>query len=164
MDAVPNPSRSRTAVLRVGRPALGLEEIVARVAAYCERYGVAVKPDGLPPFPSGRRETRQHREWLALYRARRRADQRRAAASAEAPTAPATTSDQAPASCPVCGSGIAPQDADTHRPRRRRPPLVLHRRCADLARAVEAAGPEATARLLSLLWPGRAGRLTAGPA
>lgn len=163
MDAVPNPSRSRTDVLRVGRPALGIEEIVARVASYCERYGVTVKPDGLPPFPSGRRETRQHKEWLALYRARRRADQRRAAASATPPTAPATASDQAPG-CPVCGSGIAPQDADTYRPRRRRPPLVLHRRCAELARAVEAAGPEAAARLLRLLWPGRADRLTAGPA
>jgi hypothetical protein len=148
----------------VGRPPLDPEVVAARITSYCERYAVAAKADGLPPFPSGRRETRQHKEWLALYRARRRADQRRAAASAAFPTAPATTSDQAPASCPVCGTGIARQDADTYRPRRHRQPLVLHRRCAELARAVEAAGPEATARLLRLLWPGRAGRLTAGPA
>jgi hypothetical protein len=138
--------------------------VAARIASYCERYGVAARPDGLPPFPSGRRETRQHKEWLALYRARRRADERRAAASAAPASALATASDQPAAGCPVCGAGIAPQDAATYRTRRRRPTLVLHRRCAELARAAEAAGPEATAALLRLLWPGRAGRITAPPA
>jgi hypothetical protein len=47
---------------------LTLEELQARVAAYCERYGVKPGPDGLPPYPAGRRETPQHREWIAVYK------------------------------------------------------------------------------------------------
>ncbi len=160
MDTVPRPSRSRTAIPRVGRPALGLEEIAARVASYCERYGVTVKPDGLPPFPSGRRETRQHKEWLALYRARRRSDARRAGppvsvAEAEARPFPDRATPDVAESCPACGRGIVAPDLDSYRPGRRRPPLAMHRRCAELARAAQRAGPETLARLLTLLWPGR---------
>jgi len=39
---------------------------------YCARYGVAANAEGLPPFPSGLRETPQHREWLTLYKAHQR--------------------------------------------------------------------------------------------
>ncbi len=58
---------------------------------YCSRYGVAPKPDGLPPFPAGRRETAQHREWLALYKALQRLRRR---ATKEDGSSPA---DEAPA-------------------------------------------------------------------
>jgi len=58
---------------------MSTEQVEARVQEYCARYGVVPGPDGLPPFPSGRRETPQHREWLTLYKAlqrmRRRATQ-----------------------------------------------------------------------------------------
>ncbi len=65
-----------------GRPPLSAEQVDARVREYCERYGVAAGPDGLPPFPSGRRETPQHREWLALYKALQRLRRRAAAQEA----------------------------------------------------------------------------------
>ena len=74
-------------VVKRGRPPQAPEEVEARVQHYCARYGVAAGPDGLPPFPSGRRETEQHREWLTLYKAlqrlRRRAAQEGAARSAD---------------------------------------------------------------------------------
>jgi len=43
-----------------------------RVHAYCARYHVAPLETGLPPFPSGQRETPQHRAWIALYKAHQR--------------------------------------------------------------------------------------------
>ena len=74
-------------VAKRGRPPQAAEEIEARVRHYCARYGVAPGPDGLPPFPSGQRETKQHREWLTLYKAlqrlRRRAAQEDAARPAD---------------------------------------------------------------------------------
>jgi hypothetical protein len=64
-----------------GRPRLTPEELSARVDAYCARYGVARNAQGLPPFPTGKRETDQHREWLALYKAHGRVKERAAATS-----------------------------------------------------------------------------------
>ena len=123
---------------RVGRPALPLEEIDARVAGYCARYGVAAV-EGLPPFPAGQRETRQHREWLALYKARQRHSRRVSAAAA------ASTSS---AACGVCAKPVeAGGEAEAYaRPGERRT-RTLHRACAALARAGEAAGPDAVAGL-----------------
>jgi hypothetical protein len=60
----------------VGRPRLTPEVLQDRVQAYCSRYGVEPQPEGLPPFPAGRRETPQHREWLALYKAQQRLGRR----------------------------------------------------------------------------------------
>jgi len=42
------------------------------VRDYCARYGVEPNAEGLPPFPTGLRETPQHREWLAVYKAHHR--------------------------------------------------------------------------------------------
>jgi hypothetical protein len=39
-----------------------------RLADYCRRYEVGIGPNGLPPYPAGRRETPQHREWMALHK------------------------------------------------------------------------------------------------
>ena len=58
----------------MGRPPLTEEQVRARVDAYCDRYGVAPGPQGLPPFPTGRRESAQHRDWQAVYRALQRLD------------------------------------------------------------------------------------------
>lgn len=124
---------------RVGRPALSLEEIDARVAAYCARYGVAAG-DGLPPFPAGQRETRQHREWLALYQARQR-HSRRVSVAADASASRAA--------CGVCARPVVEADGEAEpyaRPGERRTRL-LHPACAALARAAEAAGPQAVAGL-----------------
>lgn len=55
-----------------GRPPLTAQDLQDRVAAYCKRYGVEPASDGLPPYPSGQRETPQHREWIAVYKAHSR--------------------------------------------------------------------------------------------
>lgn len=55
-----------------GRPRLSPEALQARIAEYCGKYGVKPGADGLPPYPSGQRETVQHREWIAVYKAHAR--------------------------------------------------------------------------------------------
>lgn len=71
-----------------GRRRLRPDELEGAVADYCARYGVARKDEGFPPFPTGKRETDQHREWLRLYKARERLRARAASADGVA--------------CPVC--------------------------------------------------------------
>ena len=62
-----------------GRPRLTPEELARRIESYCARYGAALTPEGLPVFPTGQRETDQHREWLTLYKAHGRVAKRAAA-------------------------------------------------------------------------------------
>lgn len=57
---------------RAGRPRVTPEELQARILAYCLRYGVKPGPEGLPPFPAGQRETKQHREWIGVYKSQQR--------------------------------------------------------------------------------------------
>ena len=59
-----------------GRPPVTPDVLSARVAAYCKRYSVTANDGGLPPFPAGKRETEQHREWMTLYKAHQRLSQR----------------------------------------------------------------------------------------
>jgi hypothetical protein len=121
-----------------------------KVDAYCERYGVSPGPEGLPPFPSGRRESLQHREWLTVYRALQRLKARSAGVAAEA---------SAEGFCPVCSRAVSPDGAVTiQRGRQHARPAKLHPECADLARLAEKAGPEAVARLSAWLWPRRGRR------
>ena len=61
---------------RRGKPRLTPEEYQRRLVEYCARYGVAPAASGLAPFPAGRRETKQHREWIALYKAHQRLGRR----------------------------------------------------------------------------------------
>ena len=70
------PARSRLDRPHRGRPRLTDEELRARITAYCTRHGVTLNDLGLPPFPAGQRETEQHREWMALYKANRRLSER----------------------------------------------------------------------------------------
>jgi hypothetical protein len=62
---------------RRGRPRVTPEELRGRLIAYCKRHGVGLNDEGLPPFPAGQRETEQHREWMALYKAHRRLAERK---------------------------------------------------------------------------------------
>jgi hypothetical protein len=71
-----------------GRRPVTPEELASRIEAYCARYGASLTPEGLPSFPTGRRETDQHREWLSLYKANDRL-RRRAVVASGVP-------------CPVC--------------------------------------------------------------
>ena len=134
----------------MGRPPLTDEQLRAKVIAYCERHGVSPVPaNGLPPFPSGQRETPQHREWLTVYRALHRREARSSAMAA------AARSDSG-ALCPVCALALKPEDAVPVRAGGRRAAFRnAHAACADLLRLAEKAGPDAIARLTGLLWPRR---------
>jgi hypothetical protein len=154
-------------VARRGRPPLAPEAVEAKVRAYCARYRVTPGSDGLPPFPSGRRETPQHREWLTVYRAHQRLARRAAAAEQTGgppPAAKATSSlsvsARAPATaaarCAVCGREEPRRgpvgryrSADGHRE------VPAHAACAELLRQAEAAGRDAVLAAAKLLWPGR---------
>ena len=70
-----------------GRRPVTPEQFLERVHAYCRTYGVEPNAVGLPPFPTGQRETPQHRAWLGLYKTHQRLRLR-----SEADAAP----------CPVC--------------------------------------------------------------
>jgi hypothetical protein len=136
----------------MARRPLTHEQVCAKVDAYCERYGVTEGPEGLPPFPSGHRETPQHREWLTVYRALQRLAIR---AAADVP-APAAASG-APLNCPICHGAL---EHDLSVPYARRAgasprPVRLHPSCAELARLAESLGPDAVAGLQPFLWPRR---------
>jgi hypothetical protein len=135
----------------MGRPPLTEDQVQAKVEAYCKRYDVPVGPEGLPPFPTGKRETRQHREWLTVYRALQRFRQR---AAADAPP-PAEASSSVPL-CPICAQPLEAALSVPY-PRRTRSarPVPLHPRCADLVRLAESLGPNAVAALGPFLWPKR---------
>jgi hypothetical protein len=137
----------------MGRPPLTVEQVRAKVVTYCERHGVSPVLEGLPPFPSGKRETRQHREWLSVYRALQRLEARSSATAAAALSG-------SEARCPICALALAPaEDAVPVRAGRRAKSSNAHAACADLLRLADRAGPEVIARLTQLLWPrrGRAG-------
>jgi hypothetical protein len=136
----------------MARPALTDDQVREKVLAYCHRYDVSPGPEGLPPFPSGRRESLQHREWLTVYRALQRLKARSAGVAAET---------SAEGSCPVCTRALGPADAVAFQRAGRSRSERLHGDCAELARLAEKAGPEAVARLSGWLWPRRGRR--AGP-
>lgn len=126
--------------------------------AYGKRYGVSPGPRGLPPFPSGQRETRQHREWLTVYRALQRLERRVAAAAM-----PKDAPDAARLACPICARPIEPGLAVPYARRTQSArPASLHPSCAELARIAEALGPSAVAALGLFLWPRRRARPTSG--
>jgi hypothetical protein len=124
-----------------GRPRLTAEMLQSRIDAYCARYDVRPGPNGLPPFPAGRRETPQHRQWIALYTA-----SRRLLARAQPKQAP--TSDGQPPElpswlrrqsgrCAACAGKLALADAvadDGH---------ALHARCQQIVALARELEPEA---------------------
>jgi hypothetical protein len=128
-----------------GRPRLSAGEYQVRLRSYCQRYAVAPTPAGIPPFPSGRRETDQHREWLGLYKAHARLRP----ADAHAPATAAAPG----GACGVCGRAVEPTDAvAAHRA------AVLHASCQALVALVEPLGPAGLDRLRGYLWPARSKR------
>jgi hypothetical protein len=106
-----------------GRPRLTPEQYQERLGAYCARYQVAPLDTGLPPFPTGQRETPQHAEWLSLYKAHPRISRRE-------PTTPPD------GRCPVCAGE-----------------LEVHERCQQLLAVAQALGPKAVDRAREHLWP-----------
>jgi Recombination endonuclease VII len=164
-----------------GRPRLSLEDLEGRIAEYCRRYQAERAPSGLPSFPTGKRETRQHREWIALYKAHNRLG-RRSRGQCERCSEPAADGSvfceehrlvnsgragnngpslearrrllaQQDGRCPVCATEVELSDSVDHSHEDGRSRAVLHARCSRLAGLAEAVGPEGLIRLREFLWP-----------
>jgi hypothetical protein len=141
----------------IGRPRLTPDQLDARLAAYCRTYGVSVAANGLPPFPSGQRETVQHREWMALYKAQARLT-RRARAEAALQEAPLDERQALHAAqdgrCPICAEEV---DVDTSVAVTREPGgrSLLHPRCHEIVGLLTPLGPEGLDRLRAYLWTPR---------
>jgi hypothetical protein len=118
-----------------GRPRLTPAEYAERLQAYCRRHGVTATPAGIPPFPAGRRETEQLREWLSLYKAHARLTDVLAAVP------------PADGACAVCGLAVDPDRAVSHRSNQ------LHSECQRIVSLVEPLGPPGLDRLRAYLWP-----------
>src|SRR5215510_13787169 len=95
-------TRAKAPPPRRGRPRLTPGDLRERIAAYCNRHGATTNDEGLPPYPGGRRETAQHREWMALYKAQRRLSARAPEAGAgDVARRQELLSDQR-GRCPIC--------------------------------------------------------------
>ena len=171
-----------------GRPRLTPEDLELRIADYCRRYKATRGPNGLPVFPTGQRETRQHREWIALYKTHNRLG-RRSRGQCERCSEPAAegsifcethrgrnagTVGLSPGErrdllarqdgrCPVCDRRLATSEGvelDLSEPARGLRALV-HEPCRSLAAGALTLGPAGLVRLRELLWPGHGGRARA---
>lgn len=128
-------------ITRRGRPPLTQEELQQRIDAYCARYGVVErKDDGLPPYPAGERESRQHRDWIVLYKAVSRFRKRQAALP---PSPERQALDAQAGRCPVC-LGTVGADGGV---------VIVHSECDALLRMVLKLGPSVLDRLRNHLWP-----------
>jgi hypothetical protein len=163
-----------------GRPRLTPEDYAARLQAYCAAYAVQPNATGLPPFPSGRRETPQHREWMKLYKAHNRMGRRtrgqcercgtpvsdgsifcethRAASSAHTGGHGASADerrvllDAQGGRCPICGESVDLWDSVDHSHQTRAVRALMHQRCNQLVGAAESLGPAALDRVRQYLW------------
>jgi hypothetical protein len=122
-----------------------------RTAAYCSLYGVKeFNEAGLPAFPAGKRESRQHRDWVNLFKAWSRF-RHRTAAPRDAERAAAVRSQKG--QCPICLEKLslakateAPPAADGRTP-------LVHPSCNEVLRFAAKAGPTVVDRLTAYLWP-----------
>lgn len=115
------------------------EEVVRqRIADYCERYGVGeLNAAGFPVFPAGKRETRQHREWIVLFKAFDRLRRRQGADRAgERQAALAAQRGR----CPICLVEVGLNDEITDLGPSARSALV-HPSCGEFVRAAAKLGP-----------------------
>jgi hypothetical protein len=106
--------------------------------------------EGLPPFPAGKRETEQHREWMTLYKAHRRlAD--RGPSTAELERRQELLRHQH-GRCPVCRKPLdlgdsCLDDATSQGNAQGREPAVLHASCRELVTLARSLGAEALDRV-----------------
>jgi hypothetical protein len=141
-----------------GRPRLTLEEYQARLKDYCARYGVQPSAEGLAPFPAGRRETVQHREWLKLYKLHSRLGRRQRGqcercdrpagegsifcdAHRAAPTDAPPVVSVPEGACPICGQALEGRSP-------------LHSRCQQLVDLAQSLAPSALDRARAYLADG----------
>jgi hypothetical protein len=94
---------------RQGRPPLTEDVLRERTAEYCRRYRVTdFNEAGLPAYPAGKRESRQHRDWVNLLKAWSRLRQR--SGTAEDANRVATVLQQQRDLCPICARAVHPVD------------------------------------------------------
>ena len=150
----PLPNTPRDAARsRRGRPRVTPEELRERIAAYCKRHGVGLNDQGLPPFPAGQRETEQHRDWMALYKAHRRLSERRPSTADLARLQELLTEQRG--RCPVCrkaleiaDSRLDDADAIDGNPQHAAA-AVLHAPCRQLVDLARSLGSDAVDRAKS---------------
>src|SRR5262245_57632681 len=168
-----------------GRPRLSPEDLEVRIAEYCRRYQAARSDTGLPVFPTGKRETRQHREWIALYKTHNRLG-RRSRGQCERCSEPAAdgsvfcemhraqnAGDAALAPderrrilarqnrrCPVCALALEGSDGVEfgHQEPGGQARAILHASCSRLAASALEVGAGGLTRLEEFLWPDQAQR------
>jgi len=136
---------------RPGRPRLTPEDLLARITEYRERYAAPKAETGLPVFPTGKRETRQHREWLSLYKAHARLA--RAGSPGIARDDRGALLQGQGGLCPICALAVDLRDAVDHGSSGGSVGAVLHARCGRLVTLAAGLGPEGLDRLRAFLWP-----------
>jgi hypothetical protein len=134
-----------------GRPPLTEDVLRQRTAAYCKRYGVTdLNKAGLPAYPAGKRESRQHRDWVNLFKAWSRL-RRRTAAPRDADHTAALRAQKG--QCPICLQRLSISQATVALPRAGAEALLTHPSCNDTLRLVARLGPSVIDRLTGYLWP-----------
>jgi hypothetical protein len=134
-----------------GRPALTEDILRERTAAYCSHYGVKeFNEAGLPAYPAGKRESRQHRDWVNLFKAWSRF-RRRMAAPRDAERAPALRAQKG--QCPICLKKVSLTEATEAPPAPGGVTFLVHPACNELLRLVAKLGPPVIDRLAAYLWP-----------
>jgi len=112
------------------------EQVRERIDAYRAQYGVKeLNDEGFPVFPAGLRETKQHREWITLYKLFSRARRRSGVPDSEPKGSTGT------AACRICLQPV-------------RPSGTVHRRCADAVDLIRELGPSAIDRIRAEAFPG----------
>jgi hypothetical protein len=134
-----------------GRPQLTEEVLRERTAAYCSQYGVKDFNDaGLPAYPAGKRESRQHRDWVNLFKAwsrfRARTPVRRHADRAAALRAQKGR-------CPICLKKLSVTEATEAPPGADGETPLVHPSCNEVLRLVAKLGPTVIDRLNAYLRP-----------
>ena len=122
---------------RTGRPPLTEAVIRERIAAYCARYGVGLTEAGFPAYPAGLRETRQHREWVTLFKVFSRLRDR-------SQPSKGSRGESASGTCLVCLQSL---------PKPGKP----HRRCADVVDFIRELGVPALDRIRAAAFPNDVG-------
>jgi len=134
-----------------GRPQLTEQIVQERIAGYCSRYGVKdFNEAGFPAYPAGKRETRQHREWVVLFRAWSRL-RGRTASPGHADRAAALRAQKGV--CPICLKSVSLTDATEAPPSAAGETALVHRPCNEALRLVANVGPTVIDRLKAYLWP-----------
>ena len=137
-----------------GRPPLTEEILRERTAEYCKRYDVKEFNDaGLPAYPAGKRESRQHRDWVDLLKAWSRFQGRTRRMD---PHLAAALENQA-GHCPICSQPLSAETSVRTQAPVGGPDIALHERCCDLVRLASQLGPTALNRVRDHLWPAPAG-------